>query len=66
MEKKVLYEHIVQLEDQMSHLVKEMGMIKQTIVTLLEENHHLTLENQHLRKRLEDTITVEASDKIKP
>jgi regulator of replication initiation timing len=32
---------------------KELGSLKQKIVELLEENQTLTMENEHLRRRLE-------------
>ncbi len=36
-----------------------MGQLKQKIVALLEENHNLELENERLRKRLDEEVQLE-------
>jgi regulator of replication initiation timing len=53
MDKKALFENVTRLENQIGELYKELGTVKQHIAQLLEENHDLMIENQHLRKRLE-------------
>jgi regulator of replication initiation timing len=55
-DKKALYDHVVHLEQQIGEFYKDIGNIKQHIAKIMEENLLLTLENQHLRKRLEDKL----------
>ncbi|MEF3312799.1 DNA replication initiation control protein YabA [Paenibacillus sp. GYB004] len=52
MEKKDLFTHMQQLEDQVGGIHQYIGELKQEIVQLLEENKRLTIENQQLRKLL--------------
>ncbi|MDF2660879.1 MAG: hypothetical protein K0Q94_3670 [Paenibacillus sp.] len=51
-EKKDLFTHMQQLEDQVGGIHQYIGELKQEIVQLLEENKRLTIENQQLRKLL--------------
>lgn len=61
MDKKALFEHLEHLELQVGELYKQLGTIKDGMATLLEENHDLQVENQHLRKRLDKEVEAETS-----
>lgn len=56
MDKQGLYERILYVENHVGELYKELGMIREHIVQLLEENHALQMENHHLRTRLENQV----------
>lgn len=58
MDKKALFEHLEHLELQVGELYKQLGTIKDDMAKLLEENHDLQVENQHLRKRLDKEVEV--------
>lgn len=51
MGRKNLFEEVEVIEEQIIALHTVIGQMKQKIKTLLEENHRLTLENNHLRER---------------
>lgn len=55
MDKKELFDTVINLEEQIGSLYRQLGDLKQHIGEMIEENHHLQLENKHLRKRLDDT-----------
>ncbi|OEG00324.1 DNA replication initiation control protein YabA [Vulcanibacillus modesticaldus] len=57
MEKNEIFSHIVDIEEKLGNLYRELGQLKQKVVTLLEENHHLRIENEELRRRLESEYT---------
>lgn len=61
MDKKALFEHMENLELQVGELYHQLGTIKADMAKLLEENHDLQVENQHLRKRLDKEVEAEAS-----
>lgn len=61
MDKKALFEQLEHLELQVGELYKQLGTIKDGMAMLLEENHDLQVENQHLRKRLDKEVEVETS-----
>jgi len=50
---------MVHLENQVGELYKDLASIKKHIASLMEENHLLVLENQHLRARLEENFTID-------
>ncbi|WP_069797954.1 DNA replication initiation control protein YabA [Tepidibacillus sp. HK-1] len=54
MEKKEIFSQVADIEEKVGELYQELGFLKQKIVTLLEENHHLHIENEQLRQRLEE------------
>lgn len=41
------------MEEQIGSLYKQLGDLKNQLAALLEENHHLEVENRNLRSRLE-------------
>lgn len=53
MEKTEIFSQVADIEEKIGHLYQELGYLKQKIVTLLEENHNLHIENEQLRQRLE-------------
>ncbi|WP_025028179.1 DNA replication initiation control protein YabA [Caldalkalibacillus mannanilyticus] len=59
MDKKALYDHVVHLEHQIEELHQNIGNIKQIVAKLIEENNYLTLENKHLRERLDEKVKEE-------
>lgn len=57
MDKKKLLEHVIHLENQLGSMYEELASIKHHLAELVEEHHHITLENERLRKRLEQSVT---------
>lgn len=43
------------MEQQIGDLYNQLGELKQCLAQMLEENNALKLENEHLRRRLEQT-----------
>ncbi|GLY12824.1 DNA replication initiation control protein YabA [Bacillus badius] len=54
MNKKELLDSVSDMEMQISQLYKQLGELKKGLVHTMEENHSLRLENEHLRRRLEE------------
>lgn len=52
MENKDIFEQIDELDSRMGHIHSELGVLKQLMKQLLEQNKLLTLENSQLRKIL--------------
>lgn len=42
------------MEQRIGELYKQLGELKQNLAQIIEENHSLKLENEHLRKRMEE------------
>ncbi len=53
MDKKQLFDRVIEIEEQIGQLYKQLGEFKAHLAQLLEENHHLKMENHHLRQRFE-------------
>lgn len=53
MDKKQLFDQVIEIEEQIGQLYKQLGEFKAHLAQLLEENHHLKMENHHLRQRFE-------------
>jgi len=55
--KSEVFSQVADIEEKIGQLYKELGLLKQQIVTLLEDNHNLHIENEQLRQRLEGELT---------
>ena len=53
MKKKAIFEQVSHFESQIGELYEQLGDLKKQLAYLLEENQRLSLENHHLRQRLE-------------
>ncbi|MFD2706390.1 DNA replication initiation control protein YabA [Salibacterium lacus] len=54
MEKKEIFSQVIHMEERIGTFHDELGELKEQLAMLIEENHSLALENQHLRKLLEE------------
>nr|WP_247739338.1 DNA replication initiation control protein YabA [Bacillus sp. 165] len=52
------------MEEQIGHLYKQLGELKLHLAELLEENQHIKIENENLRRRFE-TESLEKQKKQK-
>src|SRR5699024_11385774 len=53
MDKKEFFDSVIDMEAQLGKLYQQIGELKSYLAEFLEENNSLKLENEHLRKRLE-------------
>lgn len=49
-----IFEQVSQMETQIGELYEKLGTLKNDLSKLIEENHRLTIENEHLRKHFYD------------
>ncbi|RSL28774.1 DNA replication initiation control protein YabA [Salibacterium salarium] len=61
MEKKEIFSQVIHMEERIGTFHDELGELKEQLAMLIEENHALALENQHLRKLLDEKDTSEQS-----
>ncbi|MFZ4454497.1 DNA replication initiation control protein YabA [Salibacterium aidingense] len=59
MEKKEIFSQVIHMEERIGTFHDELGELKEQLAMLIEENHALALENQHLRKLLDEKDTSE-------
>jgi regulator of replication initiation timing len=52
LEKKTIFSRVVQMEEQINELSKQLEDFKTHLAALIEENHHLVMENENLRNKL--------------
>lgn len=57
MNKREVFEQVSDMEKRIGELYEQLGDLKNHLGELLEENHRLSIENHHLRNRLEDSET---------
>lgn len=57
MEKKTIFSRVVQMEEQITELSQQLEDFKTHLAALIEENHHLVMENENLRNKLNSDAT---------
>lgn len=55
MGKREIFDQVSDMEKRIGELYEQLGDLKGRLSSLLEENHRLTMENHHLRNRLDHT-----------
>ncbi|EIT84204.1 DNA replication initiation control protein YabA [Fictibacillus macauensis ZFHKF-1] len=60
MEKDQIFSRVTHMEQQLAALTEEIGNLKEDLVALLEQNHHLQMENYNLRSAMKPQVTKEA------
>jgi len=55
--KQSMFHQLALIEEKVGVLYEEIGHLKNAMLTLMEENKNLFIENQHLRERLQQRET---------
>lgn len=63
MDKQQIFSQVSHMEERIGDLHNELKGLKEQLAFLIEENHYLKLENEHLRKRLEDEEELDEKNK---
>lgn len=56
-----MFDQVSSMEEQIGQLYQQLGDLKGHIKELLKENHRMTIENHHLRQRLDEEVEKEAT-----
>lgn len=54
MSKREIFDQVTHMETQIGTLYEQLGDLKLKLTDLIEENHRLAVENEHLRTYLQD------------